>query len=365
MSILSKSIVPLVLAFTVLFSAAGFGADPSVNVGKGIQDLANGDLESAEAALHKAKFTTPDDPRIDYDLGIVLYKKRQYDTSIRAFESCAKNSPEDSLRGDALHNLGNAAYRQARYQEAVSAFQSSLDLHEDPLTRFNLEQAKKKLKEEMERRKQEKQKQEKQKQNQQQGNDQQKSDQKQDGQKNDQKGSDGKGSPQDQKQSQKSDGKDQGQNQNKQDGKSGDPKPGESQKQDQSQPRDDKTAKNASGTQSQQPGMATDSVEPREEPRQDVSMAQPGKETAPPPDISQKARALKNIKLNPYAVEKLLKDLEEREKEIQQRYRRENQRDDQLDDEMDPFFMSPSQLRDFMERRNGPRPQPKSETPDW
>ena len=89
------------------------------------------------------------------------------------------------------------------------------------------------------------------------------------------------------------------------------------------------------------------------------------KEQKPPPDVSQRARGLKNQKLNPYLVEKLLKDLEEREKEVQLRYRNDPQRQEDLE-EMDPFFMDQQQLREFFKRRQGVRPKKTpSDEPDW
>ena len=115
---------------------------------------------------------------------------------------------------------------------------------------------------------------------------------------------------------------------------------------------------NASDTENAQGGE-------QEQDRKDVAMADDKKEQKAPPEASQRARGMKNQKLNPYLVEKLLKDLEEREKEVQLRYRNDPQRREDLED-MDPFFMDSDQLREFFQRRQGIKPKkPQSDEPDW
>ncbi|NLI79877.1 MAG: tetratricopeptide repeat protein [Candidatus Riflebacteria bacterium] len=358
-------------ACLVLTAGPAGAAHPADEVARGLDRLARGDLEAAEAALHRARFDDPDDPRIAYDLGTVLYRKRSYGEAARAFAEGAARAGDDGLRADSLHNLGNAAYRGARFQDAVGAYEAALAIREDPHTRFNLEQAKKRLQEQLERQAQQGQ-QPPQGQPGQQGKQDQPGQPQQQGQSG-QPGGDSRQQGQDGQQAQKPDGQQGQDGQQGKDGQDGQPKGDqqagqpdgkdgkEGQPGDQSQAKSDPAGKNASGT--PQMGNASDTAEPQEPERQDTAMARPDQEKQPPADVSQRARAMKNIKLNPYAVEKLLRDLEAREREVQQHYRNDPRRDG--DEEFDPFFMTPDQLRAFMDRRTGRRAQPKSDTPDW
>ncbi|MBI3038115.1 tetratricopeptide repeat protein, partial [bacterium] len=125
-------------------------AHPSDHVKEAYRALSAGDLEKAETNLQKARFLSPGDARIQYDLGIVLYRKRDYSGAAKQLEFASK-STENSLRNDALHNLGNSFYRCGEFAKAVKAYTGALEVEENDQTRYNLEQAQKRLKEENER----------------------------------------------------------------------------------------------------------------------------------------------------------------------------------------------------------------------
>jgi len=59
-------------------------------------------------------------------------------------------------------------------------------------------------------------------------------------------------------------------------------------------------------------------------------------------------------------IQKLIKQMKEREKEAQRHYRNKPQRKSQ---EMDPMFMNKKQLREFMRRRHNKKQKKNSQ--DW
>lgn len=344
--------------------------EASCDVSAGLTQLEKGRLEDAEAALSRARFKAPDDPRILYDLGIVQYRKRDYEAAAKTWER-AMPQADSALQADGFHNLGNARYRARSWTEAIAAYEQALAIQEDQLTRFNLEQARKRLQEDLEQQKKDEQNQKDQKQG----------DQKQDGQ---QKNQDQKGSDQKQGQDgQKQDGKDQ---QGKQDGqKNQDGKENnQNQSKDGQKPQDQQAGKDGQEKQqgkdqnSQQPkqsgasdtadpgkiGSATPEMGPDERERKDLAMKD-GQDAPPPPqEISESAKAMKNKKMNPYLVERALKELEQREREIQLRYRQDPDQA-RRDEEMDPFMMDPDQLQRFFEQRGRQKAKPNQDSPDW
>jgi Ca-activated chloride channel family protein len=81
----------------------------------------------------------PEDPEVAFNLGSVHYQMNNYEEADKAFSVAALSSlPE--LRGEALYNLGNSAYRQGKLQEAVELYQSALEATpDDEDAKFNLE----------------------------------------------------------------------------------------------------------------------------------------------------------------------------------------------------------------------------------
>lgn len=134
-----------------------------------------GDYERA-ATLYGRVETKNDAAR--YNLGDALYKQQKYDEALKAFSQI--NDP--LLKPKALHNSGNAYAKLDRIDEAIKAYEEALKLYEDEDTRYNLELLKK------QKEQQEKQEQREQNQQDQPQKDQHQNDQKQDQEQNSQNG---------------------------------------------------------------------------------------------------------------------------------------------------------------------------------
>ncbi|MBI3920243.1 MAG: tetratricopeptide repeat protein [Armatimonadetes bacterium] len=82
-----------------------------------------------------------------YNLGTVLYRQRKYDKAINSFEQ-AINSEDASLQAQAYYNIGNCHFRANDLVKAIESYKKSLQLNpKDADTKFNLELARRKLKE--------------------------------------------------------------------------------------------------------------------------------------------------------------------------------------------------------------------------
>ncbi|MDO8969377.1 MAG: tetratricopeptide repeat protein, partial [Saprospiraceae bacterium] len=118
-------------------------------------------------------------PQAVYNLGNALYQQGNFEDASQRFQQAVENAPSPEKKADALHNLGNSLLKQRKYKESVQAYEQSLRLRPaNPETKQNLQMAKKKLREEMQKEK-EKQAQDQQNQDQQ-NQDQQNQDQSQD-----------------------------------------------------------------------------------------------------------------------------------------------------------------------------------------
>jgi tetratricopeptide (TPR) repeat protein len=350
------------LVITLAFLQPVF-SHPSSDVQSGIECLKAGKLEDAEGDFQKARFQDPENPGILYNLGIVNYEKREFQKAATFFAKAVELTGSESERKNGLYNLGNSLFRFGDYEQAIGAYKQVLEISKDERAEYNLKVAEEKLA----KRQEEQKKKQQQNESQQNGdqNQQQNGDQKQDGKES----KDGQSQNQsgDQQQNQSGDqknepGKDKdGQNKEGKDGQQQHANSGDQEKKEQKDGSSQKPGEDKKGDKDKDGKQGDGEQKEQERNREMVKMDESGKKKPDKPQASQRARALKNRKFNPYMIEKLLKQMQEREKEAQRYYRQEPNRRQELD----PFRMSPSELRDFM---RGKRPQKENKDPnaqDW
>lgn len=153
----------LALLMTPSLRADYIGAVKSGN--KAFQEK---DYKKAMEFYRQAEPDLPVSPELDYNMGGALHGEGDYDDAIKKFQTALKSS-DPNLQAKADYNLGNTYYRKKDYQNAIQAYEDALKLNPGDMDgKFNLELARKMLKDQIKP------------QNQQQQNQQNKQDQKQD-----------------------------------------------------------------------------------------------------------------------------------------------------------------------------------------
>ena len=160
----------------------------TVNAQKEASDVRSGNREykkqnyvEAEVNYRRGLEKNKDGYEAHYNLGDALFKQDKYSDAQAEFETAAKllDKEKDSERyAKSMHNIGNCAYAQQQYGQAVSAFQESLRYNpSDNDTRYNLVKSMQMLQQQQQ---QQQQNQDQQNQNQDQQQQQQQQDQQQD-----------------------------------------------------------------------------------------------------------------------------------------------------------------------------------------
>lgn len=183
----------VIVALGMLLIGTGpVGAEDFIDiVKKGNQAYDEADYKKALEFYHNAETERPESPELEYNMAGALYRDGAYEQAVERF-SKAFNSTDISLEADAHFNLGNTYFRMGDFQNAIGSFENSLEIRPDDLdAKYNLELARKMLKEQAKPQEQEQdQKQEQKQQDEQQQEEQQQEEQEQDEQDQQQGGQD-------------------------------------------------------------------------------------------------------------------------------------------------------------------------------
>lgn len=175
----SLSLMVFVLMF-VLGSA--LAQEPNDHITKGNSQYKEGKFGDAEMSYREGQTAGADAFISGFNLGDALFKQERYEEAAAAFQSLPQLTDDNDKKASAYHNLGNSFLKAKKYQESVDAFKQSLRNDPSDLdTKYNLAYAKRMLQQQQQEQQKQDQKQDEKK------DDKQKQDQDQKGDKKDDK----------------------------------------------------------------------------------------------------------------------------------------------------------------------------------
>ena len=114
----------------------------------GNQAYSRGEMIAAEIQYRKALDKFPETSEASYNLGNALFRQGRYDQAIVAYAAVSERSKDPRLASRALYNQGNAQMAREDYESAADAFRNAL--RQDPANdaaRHNLSLVMKKIEE--------------------------------------------------------------------------------------------------------------------------------------------------------------------------------------------------------------------------
>ena len=110
----------------------------------------DGEYSQSEIKYRKALELDPALQEAQFNLGDALYKQQRYEESAQLFARlAADSSASDAIRAASFFNEGNALFQQKKYPEALEAYKSSLRIDPtDMEAKFNLAYTKKMMEQE-------------------------------------------------------------------------------------------------------------------------------------------------------------------------------------------------------------------------
>lgn len=141
---MKNSLIKIIL-FLILPLASNSQSDRAL-VKKGNEQYKAGKYSDAEISYRKSLEKNKNNFAGGYNLGNALYKEKKYEEAAREYSSASSTEKDKSNLSRTYHNLGNAFLKAEKYQESVDAFKQALKNNpDDEETRYNLAYAISKL----------------------------------------------------------------------------------------------------------------------------------------------------------------------------------------------------------------------------
>ena len=156
----------LSIVILVLFSELLFAQKERKHIREGNDLFENDSFEDSEVEYRKALEVTPNSFNASFNLGDALFRQEKYEESTKQFISIAEIAENKEDKAKAYHNLGNSLLSEQKLEESIEAYKNALRNNpNDTATKYNLAWAQDKLKNQ-EQQQQQNQDQEQQEQNQ-------------------------------------------------------------------------------------------------------------------------------------------------------------------------------------------------------
>jgi tetratricopeptide (TPR) repeat protein len=148
------------LAFCVfiLISVALNAQDDKKFIRKGNREYEKGKYSDSEISYRKAIDNNKQSPNAVFNVGDALYKQNKFEEAGKQFVENANQSNDKIKKSAGLYNLGNSLLKANKFDESVAAYKNSLKLNPDNKeAKYNLAYAQDQLKKQQDQQKQQQQ----------------------------------------------------------------------------------------------------------------------------------------------------------------------------------------------------------------
>ena len=122
---------------------------------KGNKDYNQSQFSESELSYRKAIDAEKTSSDALFNLGDALYKQQKYDEAFKKFDENLAATTDDTKKANALYNQGNALLKSQKIEESIKAYKNSLKLDPKNInTKFNLAYAQDLLKKQQEQQQQ-------------------------------------------------------------------------------------------------------------------------------------------------------------------------------------------------------------------
>jgi tetratricopeptide (TPR) repeat protein len=140
---------------TTVSIATGYSQSEKKRIRQGNNEYNEGNYQEAEKEYRKALMEKPGYTKGTFNLGDAMYEQENYEESNKLFTEVTERVTNAEQKSAAHYNLGNTYMKENKFKESIEEFKNSLRLNpDDANAKYNLEYARKKLKEQQQQQQQ-------------------------------------------------------------------------------------------------------------------------------------------------------------------------------------------------------------------
>lgn len=136
----------LIVVSLLLMATIAFAQSERKSVRQGNKEFKKGEYLDSEISYRSALELNPSSFRANFNLGDALYKQEKFEQAAQIFEDLATLNLDPIDKAKVFHNLGNSHFKGEKFAESVEAYKNALRHNPNDMeTKYNLAQAQRML----------------------------------------------------------------------------------------------------------------------------------------------------------------------------------------------------------------------------
>jgi tetratricopeptide (TPR) repeat protein len=132
----------LLLLLVITFTSLSFAQSTRGLVNDGVELYNDKKFSDAEVSFKKGVDNDPENFEAKFNLGDAYYKQQRYDEALKSFQTALANARNENEKAKIYHNIGNSFIKSQKIKESIGAYKEALKLNpNDQETKYNLSYA--------------------------------------------------------------------------------------------------------------------------------------------------------------------------------------------------------------------------------
>jgi tetratricopeptide (TPR) repeat protein len=137
-----KNVLRILYVTTLVFCGSIYAQSTRSLVNEGVDQYYQKKYNDAEVNFKKGIEKMPDSFQGNYNLGDAYYKQQRYDEAMKQYGASLTKTKDKDQMAKVYHNIGNTYLKQQKYKESIESYKNSLKLNpKDEDTKYNLSYA--------------------------------------------------------------------------------------------------------------------------------------------------------------------------------------------------------------------------------
>ncbi len=129
----------IILFLSFFYYTLAFSQQERANIQKGNKLYEKGNYTGAETEYRESLLRNQKSVPGTFNLGNALYKQQKYDKAREQYQVVAATEKDEKMLAEAYHNIGNTYMEEKDYSKGIGAYKKALKLNpKDEDTRYNL-----------------------------------------------------------------------------------------------------------------------------------------------------------------------------------------------------------------------------------